>query len=166
MIEQLINPREITIFITKEYKKGHLFVKEEYLPNLPHSWFDAVQFLLYYGIDQNNDKSLLILDDAETKRFLEYLDKDQIKLYVLLLNQEKNDKPNKIWNVLLQKIKEDGSEVERYFVGEKNLKNYCDDNNVFYKCFENSKGSLSYVSNLLYLKDPNDDCAKPVNISE
>jgi len=144
-------------FIKKECKKGSLFLYEHNLGGCPRDWFDCVQFIMYFGIDQNKGKPTLILDEKESLRFHEALIKKDIDLFIL------PEKEGAAWQLRLSKVMNDKTnEYEICFLGGSMFRKFLDKNNIFYMSYLSDKGSLISASNLKYQKNTDDKCDVPI----
>ena len=154
--------RQAKQVIDEAIKEDSLFIFEEYLTKLPWDYHDTVMFIYTNGIDQNKDKHCLIFDDDETEKFFNVLNKKQIKIMVLT-KKEINGK-TLVWDLLLTKeIVEGHKDPKSLFIGGKNLRKFCDKNNLWYKTAYTPEGNLISGSALRFLKKPGEDCSKPEN---
>lgn len=148
-------------YMKDEVKKDTLFVFEKYLPSLCQmDYIDAVIFLLYQGIDQSNGVCL-IMDEEETMKLNNMLEKSSIKIIVLPLKEN-----GVAWNVYMSREldKEGKPSNNPILVGGEQFRKYCDSKDIFYKSFTTESGLVS-GSNLKYLKQDNEDCRIPLNVN-
>ena len=146
-------------FIDKELKAGSLFVQEKYLTELPLDWIDCVIFLCTDGWKSTiESRFVLIMDDKLTEKVFSFTAKENIKLFIL------NPEKHKLWSVLLTKEKnQETQENERVFLGGENLREFCDERNIYYRSIKSDDGALLSGTNLMWQKNPNEDCRVPMN---
>lgn len=146
-------------FIRKELKSGSIFVLEKYLTGLPLDWIDCVTFICTDGWKEELGLSyVLIMDEEMTEKVFTLTAKENIKLFIL------NTEKRKLWNVLLSREKnEKTGEYERVFIGGENLREFCDERNLYYRSSKAKDGSLLSGTNMLYIKNPGEDCRVPMN---
>lgn len=144
-------------FLKKELKKGTLFIFDTNLDRCPKGWFDCIQYIIYFGIRQNENNITLFLKDEELSRFNDALGKKNINLIILPKNGRS------AWQLRLAKVKNDSTdENEICFLGGSMFRKYLDEKNIFYISFLSDSGSLLSASNLKYLKNKDDRCDIPV----
>ncbi len=144
----------------KELKNGSLFLKEEYLDQLPLDWFDCIMFVANQGLDQNREAYVLIMDEDQTSRVFDLIAKEEVKVFIA------NSKEGRFWNVLFNKHKnEKTNELERIIMGGENLRKFCDKKNIYYKSYITEEGALLSGTQMQWQKQPNEDCRIPCNVA-
>jgi hypothetical protein len=155
MLKEIPFTKEI---IQKEIDAGSLFLLEKYLDKLPQDWIDCIMFIKSEGLTKElSPFGCMICDEDATKKMLEAIEKEYLKLLVLPEDQKI------IWSVLLVKEKnEETKQYEKLFIGGENLRKFCDEKNIFYKTKQDRDGLLISGTNMLWEKQPDDDCRVPI----
>lgn len=133
-----------------------LFLDDSLLDKTPEDWIDFAMLLTsqnYKGCTNSIPHSYMItLNDEQTSKAFEFINKDQIKIYII-------DSENRhLWEVVA--LNNDG---KRIFVGGESFRKFCDKKNIFYKStFKgNEKNLLISVSDMKYQKEEGEDCRIP-----
>ncbi len=143
-------------FFDREIKAGSFFIREKYLTGLPLDWIDCVTFCAYQGWQESPDSGMLVFDDEQTIKYMELLQRDNIRLFIL------NEEKQKLWQLLLCKEKNpETGEYVKFFIGGENLREFCDEKNLFYKSALATDGGLLSSTNMMWLKEPGEDCTIP-----
>lgn len=140
-------------FFKKEIAEGSLFLLEKYLTQLPIDWIDCIAFISTQGLKEIANEYLITMDDDQTKKFIDLIEKRDVKLFVI-----SNDKKI-IWNLLITKHKNHKTgDFERLFIGGENLRKFCDKKNIFYKSKKVENGEILSGTTMMYEKHPGQDC--------
>ncbi len=144
-------------FFDNELEKGSLFLWEKYLDRLPEDWIDCIMFIKTEGLNEElQNAGTIILDDEASKKLFEAIEKESLELFVLCEDKKR------MWNVLLTKEKnEKTNEYVKLFIGGENLRKFCDEKNIYYKTKQDRDGVLISGTNMLWQKEPGEDCRIP-----
>jgi hypothetical protein len=145
-------------YLDEEYKKGSLFLLEEYLDKLPRDWFDCVTFIATQGLNKNHDCYAVLVDEPESTRLFEILNKDKIKVYIF------SHYENVIWNcALIKEFVPGDKDPKALFIGSEKFREFCDKRNIYYKSALSAKGDLISGSDFRYQKNEGEDCRSVKN---
>jgi len=139
----------------KSIKNTFAFL-DEWLHICPLDWVDFVLFAVHV---QNHalDGFIICLDDDETSLGMDILKEKKLNMYIASIKPDGSG-PNIIWQVIAFPNNEDIV----VFVGGESLRKYCDERNIYYESFIDSKGNLMSGSQFRYLKEENEDFRKPM----
>ncbi len=124
-----------------------LFLDNSLLSKVPTDWIDCVMFCVSQNYRETGSSHLIILNDEQTAKALEFVDRSQFNLFVI-----ENDS---LWHVRV--VDTDG---KRLFLGGENLRKFCDDRNIFYKSILH-EGKLLSGSDMLFVRKEGEDCRIP-----
>lgn len=156
MATKITQAKLIKKFLKDEEKKGSLFLLEKYLDALPSDWIDSVMFIATQGMKEQQDQYVVFLDEPDTSRVMKLTAKKEVRLIVF------SPEKKKVWNLLMAKEKmDDVPDPVCIFVGGENLRQFCDEKNIFYKSMVVENGDLLSVSTLKYMKKEGEDCRIP-----
>lgn len=142
-------------FFDEKVAQGALFMRERWLTQLPLDWIDCVMWVATQGMAEE-PSYLIQIDSPLTEKVMEKLAKDTLEVYVL------SEQQSKIWQLGLMKHENsDTGEQERIFFGGENLRQFCDDKDIYYRSMIATNGSLLSVTDMLYQKNPGEDCREP-----